>query len=225
MGIFTRMRDILNSNINAILDRAEDPAKMLRLMLQEMEDTLIEIKAQCASAMAQGKTLERQVDDIRNRSVEWGAKARMAVEKGRDALAKEALMEKHRLQDRVEPMEEQLAQTDELIEKYRSDITELEAKIRSVRDRQKLLLQRQTHAETKKRSEERMRKVNGVDVFGKFETFERRVDRIEAEADLVNYGTKPTLTEQFEELENDDRLEQELAALKDSIKDDKKEEE
>ena len=218
MGIFTRMRDIVSSNINAMLDKAEDPAKLLRLMIQEMEDTLIEIKAQCAAAMAQSKTFSRQRDEVRERAEQWAEKARAAVEKGRDALAKEALLEKRRWQERVDPLEEQLNECDHLIDQYQNDITQLEGKIQSVRERQKVLLQRQAHAHTKKRAETNIRQAAGAEVLRKFEAFERRIDHIEAEADLVNYGTGPSLEEEFEQALVDEDLDKELEEIRKELK-------
>ena len=219
MGIFTRLRDIVSSNINAMLDKAEDPEKLLRLMIQEMEDTLIEIKAQCAAAMAQSKTFSRQVDEAKARTDEWAAKARLAVEKGRDDLGREALLEKRHYTERVEAIETQRVDCDSLIEQYQNDIKQLEEKIQSVRERQKVLIQRHAHAQSKKRAEKHIRRANGTDVIGRFEGFERRVDRLEAEADLVNYGRPPTLDDEFRSLETDDDLERELTELREETLD------
>ena len=214
MGIFTRLRDIVSSNINAMLDKAEDPEKLLRLMVQEMEDTLIEIKAQCAAAMAQSKTFVRQVDETRERLEQWADKAKLAMVKGRDDLAREALLEKRRFQERSDALEAQHAECDGLIEQYQSDIQNLEGKIQALRERQKVLVQRHQHANSKRRAEEHIRKVNGSDVMSKFEVFERRIDHLEAEADLVNYGQTPTLEQEFSSLENDEDLEKELEELR-----------
>ena len=115
MGIFTRVRDIINSNVNAMLDKAEDPEKLIRLMIQEMEDTLVEIKASCAGAIAERKKIERQHDVAKERAASWGDRAGLAVDKGRDDLAREALLEKRRYQDRARSLEQELeASVDEL---------------------------------------------------------------------------------------------------------------
>jgi len=219
MGIFTRMRDIVSSNINAMLDKAEDPEKLLRLMIQEMEDTLIEIKAQCASAMAQSKTFMRQADETQERTDQWGRKAEMAVSKDREDLAREALLEKRRYQEQADSISLQHAECDSLIEQYQNDIQQLEAKIQSVRERQKVLLQRHAHAAAKKRAEKNIRHVNNSDVLTKFDAFERRVDHLEAEADLVNYskGAEQSLDQQLQELEGDEELEKELEALRSRV--------
>jgi len=218
MGIFTRLRDIINSNINAMLDKAENPEKLLKLMIQEMEDTLIEIKAQCAATIAQSKTLARAVVESRERANLWADKARLAVEKGREDLAREALLEKRRYQERAESLEVQQRECEALIGQYQNDITQLEAKMNSVREKQRMLIQRHVHARSKKRAEENIRRADGSDVMTRIEGFEKRIDRMEAEADLVNFGRKPTLEQEFERLVGDEELEKELEQLRATVK-------
>ncbi|HUT25453.1 MAG TPA: phage shock protein PspA [Sumerlaeia bacterium] len=218
MGIFTRVRDIISSNVNAMLDRAEDPEKLLKLMVQEMEDTLIEIKAQCAGAMAQTKTFARQASAMRERAEQWAAKARLAVEKERDDLAREALLEKRRYEEQGGSLEEQMAECDGLIGQYQGDITQLEEKISALREKQKILTQRHVRATSKRQAQEKIRRADNADVLARFESFERRIDRMEAEADLVNYGRKPSLEQQFEEIEGDEELEKELDELRSQVK-------
>ena len=218
MGIFTRMRDIINSNINAMLDKAENPEKLLKMMIQEMEDTLIEIKAQCAAAMAQSKSFARAVGEARDRAEQWGDKARLAVEKGRDDLAREALLEKRRFQERADSLEAQRVESDALIEQYQNDIAQLEAKMNTVREKQKILVQRHAHAQSKKRAQENIRRADGTDVMLRFESFERRVDQMEAAADLVNYGRKASLESEFDKLVGDEELEKELEQLRVEVK-------
>jgi len=121
MGIFTRFRDIVSSNINAMLDKAEDPEKLIRLMIREMEDTLIELKASCATVMANRKKTERQLDNAQSREEGWKAKAELAVVKGRDDLAREALLEKRRLRERADALERELAESNALVEQYQMD--------------------------------------------------------------------------------------------------------
>jgi phage shock protein A len=104
MGIFTRFRDIVGSNINSMLDRAEDPEKLIKLMIQEMEDTLIELKSACAGVIAESKKVERQLVTMEKRVEYWEGKANLAVNKGRDDLAREALLEKRRHSQRAESL-------------------------------------------------------------------------------------------------------------------------
>jgi phage shock protein A len=214
MGIFTRVRDIISSNVNAMLDKAEDPEKLVKLMIREMEDTLVEIKASCAGAMAAQKKVERESDAVRDMAAAWADKAAMAVDKGREALAREALVEKRRFADRAAALTNELEQTRNVITQYQSDIVQLEEKLRSAREKQRVLAQRHRHAQDRKRAETEIRRFDTSDAVHRFEQFEQRIDRMEADADLVNFGRKATLDEAFDALETDSDIERELADLK-----------
>ena len=214
MGIFTRFRDIISSNINAILDKAEDPEKLIRLMIREMEDTLVEIKAACAGAMASSKKVRRQLDALRDRIQYWEEKAELAVKKGRDHLAREALIEKRRYIRRRNGLENELTEHDLLIEQYQNDIRQLEDKLKSARDKQRLLVQRHIHANQKRQAQEEIRRIDSSEAMMKFEELENRIERMEAEADLVNFGKKTELEAEFDTLGVDEEIEKELQALK-----------
>jgi phage shock protein A len=218
MGIFTRFRDIISSNINAMLDKAEDPEKLISLMIQEMEDTLVEIKASCAAAMATGKRTQRQTEEALSRSRNWGEKASLAVSKGRDDLAREALLEKRRYADRADSFDKELQEMNALIQQYQEDIKQLEDKLRGAREKQRLLVQRHVHALKKRRAQEEIRRMDSTGAVLKFEEFENRIERMEAAADLVNFGRKPALDARFEELLVDDDIEKELQTLKSSLR-------
>ena len=215
MGIFSRLRDIISSNINAMLDKAEDPHKLIKLMIQEMEDTLVEIKASCAGAMAAGKKAQRAAELARARADQWADKAALAVQKNRDDLAREALIEKRRYRERAEALERELEQCEALVQQYQDDIMQLEERLAAAREKQRVLVQRHVHARRKKRAEEEIRRVDTTDAFVRFEQFENRIERMEAEADLVNAHRKPALEQQFAQIETDEEIEQELQALKD----------
>ena len=214
MGIFTRFRDIVSANINAMLDRAEDPEKLVRLMIREMEDTLIEIKASCAGVMAAGKKAGRQLDEVRNRITYWEEKAPLAVKKGRDDLAREALKEKRRAVERAEILEQELIEHNALIEAYQDDIKQLESKLRGAKEKQRILVQRHIHANRKRRAQEEIRRVDSTETMFKFDDLESRIERMEAEAGLVNHGAGSSLREDLENLEMDEEIEKELEALK-----------
>jgi phage shock protein A len=214
MGIFTRFRDIISSNINAILDKAEDPEKLIKLMIREMEDTLVEIKAACAGAMASSKKVQRQLDTLHDRIRYWEEKAQLAVKKGRDNLAREALVEKRRYTHRLEGLENELSEHNLLIEQYQDDIRQLEDKLKSARDKQRLLVQRHIHANRKRQAQEEIRRVDSSEAMLKFDELENRIERMEAEADLVNFGKKAVLEAEFETLGVDEEIEKELQALK-----------
>ena len=217
MGIFTRFRDIINSNLNAMLDKAEDPEKLIKLMIREMEDTLVELKASCAGVMAQVKKIERQLADAQDRAGYWGEKAELAVSKGRDDLAREALLEKRNCQERVDRLERERLNHQGLIEQYKGDIQQLEEKLGSAREKQRILVQRHIRARKSKRAQEDIRRAESTDAMFRFEQLENRIERMEAEADLVNFGRKPSLEEEMENLVLDDEIEQELKDLKSSI--------
>ena len=214
MGIFTRFRDIISSNINAILDKAEDPEKLIKLMIREMEDTLVEIKAACAGAMASSKKVQRQLDKLHDQILYWEEKAQLAVKRGRDGLAREALVEKRRYTRRIESLENELTEHNLLIEQYQDDIRQLEDKLKSARDKQRLLVQRHIHANRKIQAQEEIRRVDSSDAMFKFDELENRIERMEAEADLVNFGKKTALETEFDTLGVDEEIEKELLALK-----------
>ena len=214
MGIFTRLSDIISSNINAMLDKAEDPEKLVRLMIQEMEDTLVEIKASCAGVMATKKKAQRELQEVLTRTTQWGEKAQLAVNKGREDLAREALLEKRRYRERASALEKELSQCDALVEQYQTDMTQLEDKLSAAREKQRILVQRHIHAQRKKRAQQEIRRLDTTDTLIRFEQFENRIERMEAEADLVNFGRKPPLEDEFARLEGDDEIEKELQTLK-----------
>ncbi|MDX1708366.1 MAG: phage shock protein PspA [Desulfobacterales bacterium] len=214
MGIFTRFRDIISSNINAILDKAEDPEKLIKLMIREMEDTLVEIKAACAGAMASSKKVQRQLAGVQDRIQYWEEKAQLAVSKGRDNLAREALVEKRRYTRRIDGLESELTEHNLLVEQYQADIRQLEDKLKSARDKQRLLVQRHIHASQKIQAQEEIRRVDSAAAMMKFDELENRIERMEAEADLVNFGKQSALDAEFEALGVDEEIEKELQALK-----------
>lgn len=218
MGIFTRVRDIISSNLNTMLDKAEDPEKLVKLMIREMEDTLVEIKASCAGAMATKKKIQRELEEIDARSAEWGDKAELAVEKGREDLAREALVEKRRYTDRKDTLEHETNQCDELVDQYQQDIVQLEDKLNTAREKQRVLVQRHVHAQRKIRAQRGIRRMDTSDAMARFDSFEERIERIEIDGDLVNFGRKPSLDDEFRRLQGDEDIEKELESLKSKTK-------
>jgi phage shock protein A len=214
MGIFTRFRDIVGSNINAMLDRAEDPEKLIKMMIREMEDTLVELKAACAALIADQKKMQRRMDDIRARETLWANRASLAVEKGRDDLAREALVEKKRFGQMAQALDNELVQHNGLLGQYRDDIAQLEEKLRKAKEKQHILVQRELHAQRAMQARQEIRRMDNYETIAKFEELESRIDRMEAEAELVNPITRTNLERAFEELHVDDDIEQELNALK-----------
>ena len=214
MGIFTRFRDIVSSNINAMLDGAEDPDKMIKLMIREMEDTLIEIKSSCAGVIAGRKKLQRKFNELLERKNLWAQRAELAVNKGRDNLAREALVEKRRFADFAESLSNEILDHTSLIEQYQDDIVELEKKLASAKEKKRSLAERHKKAQNKKRAQSDIRRMDSVETMARFEHLESRIERMEAEADMVNFGKPKTVDEEFSDLAADADIEKELAKMK-----------
>jgi len=214
MSIFSRFSDIISANINSMLDRAEDPEKMIRLMMREMEDTLVEIKASCAGTMAQVTKSNREMAELKEKLARWSERAELAVNRGKEDLAREALMEKRAVQQRIDVVQEDITKLQEIINNYKNDISELEAKLEQARNKHKVLIQRHTRAQKSQQVQSNIRKINTKTAMMKFDKFEQRIERMEADADLVNYGVKRSLDEDFTVLERDEEIENELKALK-----------
>ena len=214
MGVFTRFRDIVSSNINAMLDRAEDPEKMIKLMIREMEDTLVELKVSCAGVIAGRKKAERRLDEVAARAQMWAERAALAVRRGKDDLAREALLEKRRFTEMAEALRGEIADHGGLIEQYRHDMVELEDKLATAKEKRSLLVQRHRRAAGKKRAQEDIRRMDSSESMARFEKLESRIEQMEAEADLVNFGRKPEVDTQFDDLGRDDEIEKELEKIK-----------
>ena len=214
MGIFSRFSDIINSNINAILEKAEDPEKIVRLMIQEMEDTLVEVRSAAARAIADRKELSRRLEIVNRDIADWQNKAELAIDKGRDDLAKAALAEKNRLAKVAESLgQEQVAISDGL-EKLNQDITSLEAKLADAKARQQAIVARHTTATKRLEVRKRLHDYKIDDALNRFEKFERRMDVVEGQVESYDLGRKKGLSEEIADLESADAVEQELSKLK-----------
>lgn len=215
MGIYTRVRDIVNANVNAVLDKAEDPEKLVKLMIREMEDTLIEIKASCAGTMAAKKRAQREWDSANSRAQHWASRAELAVSRDRESLAREALRAKRRYESEAEAIAREVDQLAPLVDQYKDDINKIQDKLDTARERQRVLVQRHIHAVHRRRAEQEIRRLDSTEVLIRFEEFEQRLDQAEAEAELVNYGhpARGSLEDQFAQMESDEAIEEELQAL------------
>ena len=215
MKTFKRLKDIVNANVNAKLDKIEDPEKMIRFMLAEMEETLVEAKSTTAERMANRSVIEneiRQTKDLLNR---WENRARMAVEKDRDDLAREALSEKNRVVRRLAALEEELIQMQSIIDSMHEQIAKLETKREEVRDKQRMLVQRAYHAKEKKKVVETLRQIDAEGTYRKFSELEEKIERMEADAEMAGFSGSSFSTEkQFSEMERDESIEAELASMK-----------
>ena len=214
MGVFTRLKDIINSNLNAMLDAAEDPDKLIRLMIQEMEDTLVEVKANCAGAIAARKRAERAVTSAETAIVTWEERARLAIEKGREDLAREAIRERRRLEDLRDAHAKEATGCDEVVAPDKEDIGAVEAKLVDARQRHRLLVQRHKRAKTHERTRGVIERVTRYDAVTKFDQLEQRIERMEAFQEIDPDLQKPSLEEAFAALKEADAIEEELARLK-----------
>lgn len=214
MGIFSRFTDIVNSNINAILDKAEDPEKIVRLMIQEMEDTLVEVRSAAARLIADKKESARGLTALEKEARDWQAKAELALDKGREDLAKAALVEKARVHKSAEALRNERAVLDAGLEKLSEDIARLEAKLADAKTRQQALVAR--HHTASRRLEVR-RKIHDYRIDGalvRFDQYERRMDDLEGRVEAYDLGAKKGLRQEISELESAEAVEQELTAMK-----------
>jgi phage shock protein A len=214
MGIFSRITEIANSNINAILDKAEDPQKIVRLMIQEMEDTLVEVRSAAARAIADKKEVARTMRALERDVREWQDKALLALDKRREDLAKAALAEKARLSRSYEGLEAQYAAIDGGLGKLSEDIAALEAKLADAKTRQQALVARHHTASQRLAVRKKIHDYRIDDAMLRFEQFERRMDDIEGRVEVYDLAAKSTLKEEFSALEAEDAIEKELEALK-----------
>jgi phage shock protein A len=214
MGIFTRFSDIVNSNINAILDKAEDPEKIVRLMIQEMEDTLVEVRSAAARSIADKKDLNRKIEKLDNEKEDWDDKAELAMRKGREDLAKAALVEKSRVTSAVEVLKEDYVAVDEGLAKLNEDIARLEAKLEDAKARQKALLARHKTANSRLAARKKIHDYKIDDAMLRFEAYTQRIDDVEGRVEAYDLGLPKDLNHEFASLEAEESVKKELDALK-----------
>ncbi|EKB18147.1 TPA: phage shock protein PspA [Aeromonas veronii] len=215
MSIFSRLADIINSNLTALLDKAEDPQKMVRLIIQEMEDELVKERSNLARFLASQKEIGRQVARHQERVDEWQAKAELALTKGREDLARAALIEKKKQSELGEALQREQQAVDSGIEKLGEEIRQLEAKLEDARARQKAMAIRTEAASSRLNVQSQVARGESQAVVSKFERMERRIDEMEARADLGQ--SDKALAQQFAELEVDDQISRELEAMRQKL--------
>ena len=214
MGIFSRTRDIIAANMTDMLDRAEDPAKMIRMIILEMEETLVEVRASAARTIADQKEMRRHIAKLEKLQESWTEKAELALSKDREDLAKAALIERQKAADMADQLKAEIEVLDDALQASEADIAKLQQKLREARARQNTIMTRLESAHNRIRLREAYSGARVEDAFSRFEVLERRVDLAEGRADAAGMGEPKSLEDQFSELRASDKVDAELEALK-----------
>jgi phage shock protein A len=217
MGMFSRFTDIINANLNNMLDKAEDPEKMVKLIIQEMEETLVEVRSTAAKNIAEKKTLMRQIASLETSIHNWQEKAALAISKDRDDLAKSALNEKQKCVTQVSELQHGLDQLDVFLSAVQEDSQRLQEKLLEAKRKQEAFALRQESAEVRLKVRERAVVYNIDEAISKFERYQQKIDRVEAEIESYDFTANKDLDSQFRDLETDETIEKELAALKKQV--------
>ncbi|MBR0551884.1 phage shock protein PspA [Stakelama marina] len=215
MGIFSRTRDIIAANVTDLLDKAEDPAKMIRMIILEMEETLVEVRASAARTIADQKEMRRHIAKLEKLQDNWTEKAELALSKDREDLAKAALIERQKAADMADQLNEEIAVLDDTLKSSEADIQKLQNKLREARTRQNSIMTRLESANNRTRMREVYSGSRTQDAFSRFDVLERRVDMAEGRADAAGMGESPkSLEEEIAELKSSEKVEADLAELK-----------
>ncbi|MGI1679992.1 MAG: phage shock protein PspA [Cellvibrionaceae bacterium] len=217
MGIFSRISDIINANMNSLLDSAENPEKMIRLVIQEMEETLIEVRTNSAKILAEKKELVRRNDRLIHQADDWQKKAELALSKDREDLAKAALIEKATVNGVIEVIEQDLDKLEETLNRLTDEIEQLQLKLNDAKARQKVILMRTRATQSRVSVSQRMNNGNIDSALNKLDYFEKKIEQMEGQIEADNIG-QSGLHSEFEELEIQDKIDQELTALKTKMK-------
>lgn len=220
MNVFKRMGDIMNANMNSVLDKMEDPEKMINLMIGQLEETQDKARTNLAVHKSEMTTLSREKIEFAACASRWEERARLAVAQGKDSLAREALVEKRTATEKNTRIDNQIATLQSIISQEEAQIAEIHDKLEEVKNKKATLIERANSAKQKKQAEEVLKKSESEDIERKFSELESKIERMEADADLTRYhGDKPTTEEQFQKMENDSEIEAELKAMKEKTND------
>jgi len=213
--VFSRARDIFAANMTELLDRAEDPARMIRMIIMEMEETLVEVRATAARSIADIKEIRRSQARLNEIEANWTEKAELALSKGREDLAKAALVERQKAAEMAEELRDEVSQLEQVLRGYEADIARLQAKLREARARQNAIAARFESALTRARAREVMHGSRTQDAFSKFEILERRADFAEGRCDALGITS---LEDEIDQLQADEKIDAELQAMKAALK-------
>ena len=214
MSIFSRTRDIFAANMTELLDRAEDPARMIRMIILEMEETLVEVRASAAKTIADGKDMRRTLSRLDELQSSWTEKAELALSKGREDLAKAALIERQKAADMAGGLKEEIKLLDDTLKSYEADIAKLQGKLREARARQNAIAHRLESAVSRAKARELLNGNRTEDAFSRFEVLERRADFAEGRAEALGMTGPKSLEEEIAELKSSDKVDAELEAMK-----------
>lgn len=216
MSIFSRMNDIINSNISSLLDKAENPEKMVRMVIQEMEETLVEVRSGTAKVIAEKKTLVRRAEQLKTHAADWEQKAELALSKDREDLAKAALVEKSNITSSVAILEADMAKLDITLEKLSTEIEQLQAKLNDARARQKTIVMRTQATKSRLDVNRQLHSYSIDNAMNKFEYYEKKIDLMEGHMESIHVERKG-LHNEIEELARQEKIDQELASLKSKL--------
>ncbi len=217
MGIFSRLSDIINSNINSLLDKAEDPEKMIRMVIQEMEETLVEVRSTSARIIADKKELLRRNSKLEKQAEDWQQKAELALSKNRDDLAKAALLEKASINEVIGLVQDDLEKLDHSLDKLSSEIEQLQTKLNDARARQKTIMMRHTATKSRQTVSNKLHNASIDEAINKFDHYEKKIELMEGEIEANQIGSAG-IAAQFDALEKEGKIEEELEALKSRLK-------
>ena len=213
--VFSRARDIFAANMTDLLDRAEDPARMIRMIILEMEETLVEVRATAARSIADIKEMRRSVSRLDELQSDWTGKAELALSKGRDDLAKAALVERQKAAGMADGIRDELSQMEQVLRGYEADIAKLQGKLREARARQNAIAARFESAVTRAKAREAMHGSRTLDAFAKFDVLERRADFAEGRCDALGITS---LEDGIDQLKASEAIDAELEAMKAALK-------
>jgi phage shock protein A len=214
MGIFSRFADIVNSNINALIDKAEDPEKLIRLIVQEMEDTLVEVRTTSARTIAEKKELTRRIGQLRSEAEEWERKAELAINKQREDLAKAALSERNKAAAIADEIQLDLTRIEDELTRLSNEVTQLQDKLNDARTRQKALIMRHKTTSSRLKVKQSLYDTSAEDAVTRFDRFERKLDELESEVEAYDLGRNKNLADEINDLEKQEEIDQQLAELK-----------
>jgi phage shock protein A len=217
MGIFSRLSDIVNSNINSLLDKAEDPEKIIRLIIQEMEDTLVEVRSDAVRIIADRKEAERQIARLTAERDDWQAKAELAMSKGREDLARAALVARTRVAEAVDAEAKHLDEINKGLEQQGEDISRLQAKLDDARKREAVMVSRHKTATSRLQARRATHDNRLVGALGRMEAMERTLDHLEGKVEVFDHGHGPNLADEIAALQTDHAVDEELAAMREKL--------